>query len=58
MNMICEDGVINEYPISQINNFSSVTSKNFNDILSIGVLSTTLHYSSNKILNYSLKKHD
>jgi hypothetical protein len=55
---MCEDDVINEFPISQINNFSSATSKNFNDILSIGVLSTTLHYSSNKILNYSLKKHD
>ncbi len=58
MNMMCEDDVINEYPISQINNFSSATSKNLNDILSIGVLSTTLHYSSNKILNYSLKNHD
>lgn len=58
MNMMCENDVINEYPISQIHNFSSVTSKNFNDVLSIGVLSTTLHYSSNKILNYSLKKHD
>ena len=58
MNMMCDDDVINEYPISQINNFSSATSKNFKDILSIGVLSTTLHYSSNKILNYSLKKHD